>query len=134
MNNRLRMLYKIAYDYYVKKLKQKDIANKYNINRVQVSRYLKEADENGLIKIKVIDPMADKKNEIENKLISKLPIKKALIASTYSVDMDITLIAIVEEAIKYFNKTFEPADRIGIGWGSTLYKISDSKEKLILSP
>lgn len=124
MNDKLRILYKIAYDYYVEKLKQKDIANRYNINRVQVSRYLKEAEKKGLIKIKVINPMDDEKNEIENKFISKFPIKKAIIASTYSENIDVTMIAIAEEAIKYFNKVFKPTDKIGIGWGSTLYKIS----------
>lgn len=124
MNGKLRILYKIAYDYYVEKLKQKDIANKYNINRVQVSRYLKEAEKKGLIKIKVINPMDDKKNEIENKFISKFPIKKAVIATTYSENTDDTMSAIVEEAIKYFNKAFKPTDKIGVGWGSTLYKIS----------
>lgn len=124
MNDKLRVLYKIAYDYYVEKLKQKDIANRYNINRVQVSRYLKEAENKGLIKIKVINPMDDKKNEIENKFISKFPIKKAIIASTYSENIDVTMIAIAEEAIKYFNKVFKPTDKIGVGWGSTLYKIS----------
>jgi deoxyribonucleoside regulator len=124
MNDRLRILYKIAYDYYVEKLKQKDIANRYNINRVQVSRYLKEAEEKGLIKIKVINPMDDEKKEIEDKFISKFPIKKAIIASTYSENIDVTIIAIVEEAIKYFNKVFEPTDKIGVGWGRTLYKIS----------
>ncbi len=124
MNDRLRILYKIAYDYYVEKLKQKDIANRYNINRVQVSRYLKEAEKKGLIKIKVINQMDDEKNEIENKFISKFPIKKAIIASTYSENIDVTMIAIAEEAIKYFNKVFKPTDKIGIGWGSTLYKIS----------
>ena len=50
MNDRLRILYKIAYEYYVEKLKQKDIANRYNINRVQVSRYLKEAEKKGLVR------------------------------------------------------------------------------------
>jgi len=124
MNDKLRILYKIAYDYYVEKLKQKDIANRYNINRVQVSRYLKEAEKKGLIKIKVINPMDDRKNEIENKFISKFPIKKAIIASTYSENIDVTMIAIAEEAIKYFNKVFKPTDKIGVGWGSTLYKIS----------
>ena len=126
MNDKLRILYKIAYDYYVEKLKQKDIANRYNINRVQVSRYLKEAEKKGLIKIKVINPMDDEKNEIENKFISKFPIKKAIIATTYSENIDVTMIAIVEEAIKYFNKVFKPTDKIGVGWGSTLYKISQN--------
>lgn len=124
MNTKLRILYKIAYDYYVGKLKQKDIAKRYNINRVQVSRYLKEAEKKGLIEIKVINPMDIKKNEIENKFISKFPIKKAIISTTYSENIDVTMIAIVEEAIKYFNKVFKPTDKVGVGWGSTLYKIS----------
>ena len=48
------LLYKVSYLYYIEDLKQESIARRLKISRYKVSRVLKKAKNEGLIKIQVI--------------------------------------------------------------------------------
>ena len=61
----LKLLYKVAKLYYKDNLKQDSIGRKLEISRYKVNRLLKEAREQGLVRINVIEP----KNDYVNKII-----------------------------------------------------------------
>ncbi|AZO94280.1 sugar-binding domain-containing protein [Halocella sp. SP3-1] len=121
---RLQLLYLIAYDYYINELKQQEIAQKHDINRVQVSRYLSEAKEKGLIEINVINPLKNKNQYLKEEIMEKFPVKKVLIAITYNQSREDILEALAKKAQEYINSTFLPADQVGIGWGTTLFQLA----------
>lgn len=50
------LLYKVANLYYIEDLKQESIARRLKISKYTVSRVLKRARDNGLLKIKVVKP------------------------------------------------------------------------------
>jgi len=52
----LKKLYLIAYEYYINRKTQQEIADQLGTNRVLISRYLKQARELGLVEIKLRDP------------------------------------------------------------------------------
>ena len=51
-----KLLHKVSKLYYIENLKQDSIARRLKISRYKVSRVLKRARDNGLIKVKIIDP------------------------------------------------------------------------------
>ncbi|MFY9429565.1 MAG: helix-turn-helix domain-containing protein, partial [bacterium] len=56
IESRLQMLLQIARLYYEKGETQQEIATKLNISRPQVSRYLQQAREMGVVQINIVDP------------------------------------------------------------------------------
>ena len=56
IESRLQMLLQIARLYYEKGETQQEIATKLNISRPQVSRYLQQAREMGVVQIRIVDP------------------------------------------------------------------------------
>lgn len=50
----LDLMYDVAYLYYMNNLKQESIARKLSISKYKVSRVLKRAVEEGIVKIKII--------------------------------------------------------------------------------
>lgn len=121
---RLRLLYIIAYEYYINELKQQEIAKKHNINRVQVSRYLSKAKEKGLIKINVINPLKNKNQYLKQKLLERFPVKNILIATISNDERNLVLEALAEKANEYINHSFLPFDKVGIAWGTTLFQLA----------
>ncbi len=49
-------MFRVAKLYYVDEFKQEKIARKLNISKYKVSRVLKKAKEEGVVKIEVVDP------------------------------------------------------------------------------
>ncbi|MGC8622153.1 MAG: hypothetical protein ACP5U0_09590, partial [Caldisphaera sp.] len=52
-SEKIRNLYLIAYKYYIEGKTQQEIANELNTNRVVVNRFLKQAQELGIVQIKL---------------------------------------------------------------------------------
>ncbi|MCF8001270.1 MAG: hypothetical protein K9K76_05405 [Halanaerobiales bacterium] len=121
---RQQLIYYIAHDYYIKGAKQKEIAKKYDINRVQVSRYLTEARENGIVEFKVKNPLEQTNKMIEEEIVSHFPIKNARVVAQPQSGENQLLKALAKKASEYINQTFKPSDSIGVGWGSTIYQVA----------
>ncbi|MFW6380904.1 MAG: sugar-binding transcriptional regulator [Bacillota bacterium] len=119
-----QLLYSIAYEYYINGAKQKEIADKYNINRVQVSRYLTEAREKGIVEFRVKNPLEEESRNIEEEIETHFPVKRALVTVTARSGNNYLLKALAHKASDYINQTFKPHDVIGVGWGSTIYQVA----------
>jgi deoxyribonucleoside regulator len=121
---RLNLIYLVAKEYYIDEKKQKEIAEKYNINRVQVSRYITEAKKRGMVSIKVLNPLEDSKLGIKEKLLSFFPDLNVQIAVTHKRKEGYDFESLANKAIEYLNESFLPNDKVGFGWGNTMYHIA----------
>lgn len=121
---KLNLIYLVAKEYYIDEKKQKEIAEKYNINRVQVSRYITEAKKRGMVSIKVLNPLEDSKLGIKEKLSSFFPDLNVQIAVTHKRKEEYDFESLANKAIEYINESFLPNDKVGFGWGNTMYQIA----------
>ncbi|WP_214079476.1 MULTISPECIES: sugar-binding transcriptional regulator [unclassified Mesotoga] len=125
------LLFEVATDYYVKRMLQKDIANKYGVSRVQISKYLKMAQERGIVHIEVEQPSVKSsvRKEYEDFFSEKYGLKKMFIARGARNEKTI-LKALSREVYKYLKTLPEKPLNIGLGWGNTIFTVAESIEKL----
>ncbi|MCF7944838.1 MAG: transcriptional regulator [Spirochaetia bacterium] len=127
------LLYKVAYEYYVNKKIQREIADELNVSRVQVSKYLSMAEEAGIVRIEVIKPQVDSSRllNLRKDLKDFFQIENVLIAPSYGKrkPLENTLHLLAKEYL--FSHYSEKPLNIGLGWGSTIYSLvaSDFNEK-----
>ena len=62
MSYKTDLMYRVAKLYYMDELKQESVARRLNISKYKVSRVLKKAKEEGVVKIQVIKPIYSNKN------------------------------------------------------------------------
>lgn len=123
---KLKLLHSVAKEYYLNDAKQKEIADKLDINRVQVSRYLKEAREKGIVRFEINNPLNNKHLDIESELIQQFEVERAFICSVHKTSKKYILQALAEKTGEYINNTFKPQEKIGVGWGLTMYEVAKS--------
>ena len=62
MSYEIDLMFKVAELYYIDEFKQEKIARRLNISKYKVSRVLKKAKEEGVVKMQVIKPVYSSKN------------------------------------------------------------------------
>ncbi len=82
-----KLLSKIARLYYLEDMNQSEIAERFNINRVKVSRYLKKARERNIVDIKINYPR-ESYHELEREIESRYNLKECIIRRSYPVWVD----------------------------------------------
>ncbi len=114
-------LYQIAKNYYIDNMSQTKIAEKENISKPQICRFLKKAKEVGIVDIRVVLP--NKSNEsITNSVQSKLKLDHVVIVPTEECSPENQKIAnVATVAANYISTQIEGSKYIGTGWGETLY-------------
>jgi len=123
-----KLLFDVAVDYYINKRLQREIAEELGISRVQVSKYLKLAEERGIVKIEVISPeVSNEKHKKYEKILKKLfGLEKLILAPSYNKPERL-LQSICKVANEYISTELPNAHlNIGIGWGSTMTKLTNS--------
>ena len=83
-----KLLPKIAHLYYLEDMSQEKIAEKFNINRVRVSRYLKKAREMNIVEIKV-NYSKESYQELERQIEIRYGLKECIIIPTHDNDQGI---------------------------------------------
>ena len=121
---RKRFLAKIARLYYLEGLTQQDIANKLNISRTKVSRYLTRAREDKIVEININHPAEDF-SDMEYHIEKKYGLSECIIVDTLESDE-----AIIRSMRDSFNnllsRLLQDGDYIGIGWGYSLRELSNN--------
>ncbi|WP_221929922.1 sugar-binding transcriptional regulator [Fodinibius sediminis] len=112
--------------YYDQNLNQQEIANRLHLSRPKVSRLLKQAREEGIVRISVISP-SDSFMELEKALEKKFGLREALIVDA---DAQISEPSLKREvgsaAANYLHRTIAKGDVIGVSWGTTLQAMIDA--------
>ncbi len=125
-------LYEVAYSYYVQGRRQQDIARELGVSHVQVSKYLKLAEEKGIVEITVNPPYVS--NEIRQRLkdffYEKFGLENLVLVPEARSEQN-KFAFLVRGAMDYMLSTYSnEALNIGFGLGRTMTELSQSHVKV----
>ena len=115
----------VAKLYYRSDFSQQKIAQELGVSRPSISRLLQYAKEKGYVSIQIVDPVEDM-SHMEQRLKDKLHLKDVKIASATINDEEEIKKYISVAAAKYLDGIIKDGDIIGVGWGTTLYNMSNA--------
>ena len=119
------LLIRCVYLYYSEKLNIKEIADRLNISRFRVSRYIKQAEEKGYVEIKFHFP-GDNYDIIATKIEQRFSIKNIIIVPVIP-DMDAEMIRkTVGEKGAEILESISKNSSVGVTWGRTIAKMVES--------
>jgi DNA-binding transcriptional regulator LsrR (DeoR family) len=113
------LIYKIARQYYEKNLTQQEIANRYGISRIKVSRLLARAVHEKIVQIRIAEP-ENPFLEQEHLLEEKYQIDEVIIADVRSKDEQEIIESIGTVGASYIAEKLQGTETIGITWGRAL--------------
>ncbi|MDR1568539.1 MAG: sugar-binding transcriptional regulator [Streptococcaceae bacterium] len=132
MNEKKKLLAKIAYMYYVEGLNQSQISKELGIYRTSVSRMLTQAKEEGIVEIK-INNFDSEIYVLESKMKEKYGLKKIEIVPTDETD------SVYEKeeklskmAANFIRKQIENGSVVGLSWGTSVGDAVNKIEKKYL--
>ena len=117
-----KILSKISYLYYIENLNQQDIAQKMNISRTRISRYLSKARKNRIVEIKINSPW-EEFEELETLIEKKFRIKECIITSS-SDNFQQTCKQISISLSGLLDRILRENSLLGVGWGITLKTVT----------
>lgn len=117
----IEFLYQVARLYYEEGLTQEQIARQLGFSRQKVQRLLDSAKKEGIVQIRVINPVSSRK-EIEKKLEKYFKLTKAIVVSGSIKAESIIRKNIGRAAAAYLEDILRDNDIVGIGWGRTVYE------------
>ena len=118
-----KILTKIAGLYYLEELTQQEIADKLNISRTRVSRYLDRAKKNGIVEIK-INSLKEYFSSLEYEIEDRFKIKECIVVPAFE-KKEKTLKMMGDALNDLFERVLEDGSYLGIGWGSSLKEVAD---------
>ncbi len=124
--NELRMIARVAQMYHVDSYRQADIARHLRISQATVSRMLKRAQEEEIVRTTVVAPSGTYA-DLEAELRSKYGISEAIVVEC-SEDRDGAIMARIGEAAAHFvEATLQPNEVIGVSsWSETILKMVEN--------
>lgn len=124
MQDRIAVATKVCHLYYEDGLGQQAIAAKLRISRPTVSRLLRFAREQGIVRIQIVDP-TDELDTLARRLEDKYHLKKVLLSYDASGEPLVICDKISRLAADYLDEIVKDGDSIGICWGRTLKAVAD---------
>ena len=116
-----KLLPKIAHLYYLEDMNQDKIAEKFNINRVRVSRYLKKAREMNIVEIKV-HYSKESYQELERLIEKRYNLKECIVIPTHDNPQGIFR-ELATSLTGVLHRILKDGDSIGVNWGLTLKEV-----------
>jgi len=129
MDEKLSILKDIAKYYYLENLTQAQIASRTGLSRPKISRLLSLAREKGVVKV-FISELEENMENIEDELKSAFNLDKVKVVPVPPNDPALAFQVTCKEAAKFIADLLEDGDRIGVGWGGTLFEISKNLQHL----
>lgn len=124
--NELRLIARVAQMYHVERHRQADIAKHLRISQATVSRMLKKAQEEEIVRTSVVAPSGTYA-DLESGLRERYGLPEAIVVEC-SEDRDGAIMARIGEAAAYFvETTLQTDDVIGVSsWSETILKMVDN--------
>ncbi len=124
---RYYMKLKALYYYYEKNYTQIEIAKILDISRITLGKLLKEARDEGMVKIEIVD----KKNlhqllELEDQIKSRFGLLDVKVVDCYEESRSIITQNLASAGAKYLDHILRSGMKLGISWGRTLEMTVDS--------
>ncbi|HMD90727.1 MAG TPA: sugar-binding transcriptional regulator [Anaerolineaceae bacterium] len=128
----LRLLIKVSKLYYEERQTEDEIVQKLQLSRSKISRLLKQARDEGIVKITVISPPGVFL-DLEMQLESRFQLLEAIVVEARQPDSQM---AVTHElgiaAAGYMHRTVRENDVIGISWGSTLHSMVETMQPSLM--
>jgi DNA-binding transcriptional regulator LsrR (DeoR family) len=122
----LRLMAKVARLYYEQGLRQAEIADRLDLSQSRISRLLKQAEREGIVRTTVSVPQGFYP-ELEDRLQTLYGLREAVVADCDADDDQEALRAIGAAGASYLETTVMPGDVLGISsWSETLLAMLDS--------
>ncbi|WP_196594321.1 sugar-binding transcriptional regulator [Pectinatus sottacetonis] len=116
-----RILRKVAHMYYEADMKQSDIAKRLGLDRTTVSKYLKRAKEQGIVKITL---EYDSYSDLENMLEEKFNLKEVYVVPSAGSQSE-TLSLVGKAALHLLSRLIKNRMVIGFNWGRSMGAIAN---------
>ena len=120
-----RILVKVANMYYVENLKQSDIAQRMGIDRTTVSKYLKKALKDKIVKITV---ERDSFDELEAALEHRFGLKEACVVPK-SYDMQVIKQNMARAGLGLLRRIIGGEKTVGLAWGTSVSEMAALAEQ-----
>ena len=120
-----RILVKVANMYYVENLKQSEIAQRMGIDRTTVSKYLKKALKDKIVKITV---ESDSFDELEAALEHRFGLKEACVVPK-SYDMQVIKQNMARAGLGLLRRIIDDGKVVGLAWGTTISELAKLAEQ-----
>ena len=114
-----RLLYRIAQAYYEQNLTQAEIALRFGISRIKVSRLLMRARNDGVVRISVVVP-AESHSVLERELETKFGLEEAVIAGGAGSVYELVIQAVGRAAAEYLSRILANGQILGLSWGNSV--------------
>ena len=116
----LRLISKVSKLYYEQALTQQEISERLRLSRPKVSRLLRQAMDEGIVKITVLSPPGSH-DDLENQLEQRFGLKEAVVVEVHNPSSQASVSRQIGTATaSYLQRTLRDNDIIGIFWGVTL--------------
>lgn len=127
----LRLLAKVAHLYYRQEMSQAEIAQRLSLSQATISRLLKRAQKEGIVRITVSIP-AGVFSDLEQGLIDRYNLHEAIVVDCDRPDDEETIQRLLGAAAAYYlENTLKRGDIIGISsWSATLLAMVDAMRPL----
>ena len=120
-----RILVKAGNMYYMEGLKQSDIATRIGIDRTTVSKYLKKARKEVLVKITVEH---DSYDELEAAMEARFGLKESYIVPK-GYDLQVIKKNMAGAGLNLLRRILAPGQIIGMAWGTTVRELAQHAEQ-----
>lgn len=114
-----RLLAKIAHNYYIEEMSQRQIADTLSLSYAKVSRMLAEAKRMGMVQVNIKYPV-DTNQKLESKIEKEFGLREAIIVRTTKENR---LRMMGQAGADLLARLATPKDVIGVSWGYTLLHV-----------
>lgn len=115
-----RILIKAANMYYLDHMKQNEIAERMGVDRTTVSKYLKKALTNGIVKVTV---ESDSYEDIEAALERRFGLREAYVVPN-SYDLQAVKKSMAQAGLNLLRRIMTDGQVLGMAWGSTIQELT----------
>lgn len=127
-SDELRLIARVARMYHLDEMKQSEIASRIRISQAGISRLLRRARDEGLVRITVDAPLGTYP-ELEERLARRFGLSEVVVADCTEDREEQILSRIGEAAAQYLEATLQPGEIIGISsWSESLLRMVDNFE------
>jgi deoxyribonucleoside regulator len=122
-----RLLVEIASLYYEQSKTQEEIAQKMNISRSLVSKFLAKARNEGIIEFTINDKYAGPYRELEEQIKGKYGLEEVVCTESTDPNFQIKVLGIA--AAKYLSRILKPTDVVAVSSGTTVHEAAENFSK-----
>lgn len=122
-NDKIRLMTKVARMYYTQAIRQAEITERLNIHQSTVSRLLKKAYEEGIVRISVTVPSGIHA-ELEEKLEARFGLREAVVVDSVTNDENQIVRDLGGAGAYFLEMAIKPGETIGISsWSASLLEM-----------